>query len=56
MGAPNDTYTFCKRYDCQLNFKGKCFGVKESAVLKNGTRHYIDLEQCPFYKQKEKKK
>jgi hypothetical protein len=47
-----DRITICKRKDCQLNSKGQCFAIKEETVLKNGTRHHLDLSECPFYKRK----
>ena len=48
----DDRKTICKRYDCQLNSRGECFPIKEETVLKNGTRHHLDLSKCPFYKKK----
>ena len=42
----------CWRKDCNLNLKGSCRQIKEVAVLKNGTKHYLDIEKCPFYKER----
>lgn len=46
----DDRITICNRTDCQLNSRGQCFTIKEEAVLKNGTRHHLNLAKCPFYK------
>lgn len=44
--------TSCRRKDCQLNGNGQCFAIQQEVILKNGTRHHLDLEQCPFYKKR----
>lgn len=49
-GEPYGERTFCEKRDCVLNNKGICFVVKEEAVLRNGTRHRLDLSKCPFFK------
>lgn len=51
----NDFHSSCKRLDCQLNHMGKCLGIKKITVLRNGTKHKLDQEHCPFYKKRIKR-
>ena len=48
----DESITECWRKDCNLNMGGRCRQIKEVAVLKNGTRHYLKIEECPFYKER----
>lgn len=45
--------TVCNRTDCQLNTKGVCIPIKAEATV-NGKIHRLDLNKCPFYKEKKK--
>ena len=45
----------CRRLNCNLNINGECRTIKQETVLKNGSKHRLNLEKCPFYKKKEKK-
>jgi len=51
----NENITECPRKKCNLNMGGLCRTIKEIAVLKNGTRHTLDLDKCPFYKERKKR-
>lgn len=42
--------TKCKRLNCNLNINGECRTIKQETVLKNGSKHRLNLEKCPFYK------
>ena len=46
--------TKCRRLNCNLNINGECRTIKQETVLKNGSKHRLNLEKCPFYKKKEK--
>ena len=51
----NKNRTECHRKDCQLNEKGYCFPIVKEAKTKYGETHILDLDECPFYKQRKKR-
>ena len=52
MDIGKDYLTKCTRRDCQLNHKGVCYPIRQIVTLPNGQLDVLNLDECPFYKER----